>query len=246
MSTFHQDTTVVLAKAYDYRVRAIGVGGASQWSNIATATSPSTWDRTPPTVSILTPAYGATVSGTVTISAQATDNVAVQYLEISYWNQYLGQQIILGSVNNAGSLSVNWNTSGLTPAAYTVSAYAYDAIGNWKQTDIIVNVAATAKTLRSTAIGLSGNVVSGKANIVGYVTIRDATGKALSNVKVTAEWTLPDGSVKRLTAYTDSLGRARFTVTGIRGTYTLTVINATKTGYTFDKASSILVKSITK
>jgi hypothetical protein len=246
MSTFHQDTTVALSTAYDYRVRAIGVGGASQWSNIATATSPSTWDTTPPTVSILTPANGATVSGTVTISAQATDNVAVQYLEISFWNQYLGQKIILGSVNNAGSLSVNWNTSGLTPAAYTVSAYAYDAIGNWKQTDITVNVATAAKPMRSTAIGLSGSVVNGKANIVGYVTIRDATGKALSNVKVTAQWTLPDGSVKRLTAYTDSLGRARFTVSGVRGTYTLTVINATKTGYSFDKASSILVKSITK
>ena len=49
---------------------------------------------------------GATVSGTVTTRAEASDNVGVEYLEISFWNQYSGQQVILGSVSNAGSLSV--------------------------------------------------------------------------------------------------------------------------------------------
>jgi len=33
----------------------------------------------------------------------------VEYLEISFWNQYTGQQVILGSVNKAGTLSVSWN-----------------------------------------------------------------------------------------------------------------------------------------
>jgi hypothetical protein len=45
---------------------------------------------------------------------------------------------------------------------------------------------------------------------------------------------------------TDSTGIARFSTTGGRGTYTLTVGNITKTGYTFDAANSVLTKSITK
>ena len=126
------------------------MGGSSPWSNVVTVTSPATpLDTTPPVVTILTPANGASVSGTVSVSAQATDNVGVEYLEISFWNQYTGQQVILGSVSNAGALSVNWNTSGLTPAAYTVQAYAYDTLGNWSQTEITVNVtSATSKSLK--------------------------------------------------------------------------------------------------
>ena len=147
-------------------------------SNIATVTSPATpLDTTPPVVTISSPLNGATVSGTVTVSAQATDNVAVEYLEISYWNQYLGQQVILGSVSNAGTLSVNWNTSGLTPAAYALRAYAYDTLGNWTQTDITVNVGAAVKSMKVTSITLSGTVSGSKANITGYVYVKDGSGK---------------------------------------------------------------------
>lgn len=39
--TSHTDTTVTPGARYDYRVRATGVGGASPWSNVATATAPA-------------------------------------------------------------------------------------------------------------------------------------------------------------------------------------------------------------
>jgi hypothetical protein len=39
---------------------------------------------------------------------------------------------------------------------------------------------------------------------------------------------------------------ATFTVRSSRGTYTLTVTNVSKSGYTFDAASSVLTKSITR
>ena len=156
-----------------------------------TVTSPATpLDTTPPVVTISSPLNGATVSGTVTVSAQATDNVAVEYLEISYWNQYLGQQVILGSVSNAGTLSVNWNTSGLTPAAYALRAYAYDTLGNWTQTEITVNVGASAKSMKVSSITLSGTVSGSKANITGYVYVKDGSGKSVSNANVAIRWTL--------------------------------------------------------
>lgn len=247
MATNHTDTTVGVGVTYDYRVRAVGLGGASLWSNIVTVTAPTTpLDTTPPTVSILTPANGASVPSTVLVTAQASDNVAVEYLEISFWNQYTAQQVILGSVANSGSLSVNWNTSGLTPATYTLRAYAYDTLGNWNQTEISVNVGASFNTLTVTNISLSGTVRRNIATILGDVLVKDGRGQAVRSATVAIQWTLPDGSTRVATATTASNGRARFMVSGSRGTFTLTIRNVTKPGYAFYAAGSVLSKSITR
>jgi hypothetical protein len=145
MSTLHQDTTVAPAIAYDYRVRALGVAGPGPWSVIATATAPATpLDTTRPEVAILSPATAATVSGIIAISAQASDNVGVRNLEIRYWNQYLGQEIILGSATDSATHTVNWDTRGLPSATYTIRAFASDAIGNWQLREISVSVASPA------------------------------------------------------------------------------------------------------
>ena len=247
MSTFHQDTTVAPATTYDYRVRAVDVAGPGPWSAIATATAPSSpLDVTKPVVTIVTPANGATVSGIVSISAQATDNVGVKLLEISYWNQYTGQEVVLGSIANSGSLTVNWDTRGLTPATYAVWAFAHDAIGNWTQKEISVNVAAPVKSMKVTSISLSGWVRGGKASITGYVYVRNALGQPVAGATVQARWTLPNGGATTSTAQTDSSGRARFALSSARGTYTLTVTNVVKAGYLFDASGSVLSRSITK
>jgi hypothetical protein len=246
-STFHVDTTVGVGINYDYRVCAVGVGGNSPWSDIATVTSPATpLDTTPPEVTILTPSDGANVSGVVTVSAQATDNVAIEYFEISFWNQYLGQEVILGSVAFAGTLSVNWDTRGLTPATYAAHAYAYDTLGNWKRAEISINVTTAAKSMKVSSISLSGSVIGKKANITGYVYIKDTAGRSVPAANVAIRWTLPGGSTKTGTTVTDSAGRARFSVSGARGTYTLTVTDVAKSGYIFDSAGSVLSRSLTK
>ena len=245
--TSHTDTTVGVGITYEYRVRATGLGGASAWSNSVTVTSPATpLDTTPPVVSILTPANGATLSGVVSVSAQASDNVAVEYLEISYWNQYLGQEVILGSVSNAGTLTVSWDTRSLTPATYTVWAYAYDTLGNWTQTEISVNVTpSTSNVMRVTSIALSA---TGRSSITasGRVTVRTSSGSAVSGATVAITWRLPNGSSLAQSALTNSSGVASFSVRSGRGTYTLTVTGVTKNGYTFDAANSVLTKSITR
>ena len=247
LNTSHTDTTVGVGVTYDYRVRAVGVAGSGPWSNIATVTAPATpLDTTPPTVTILTPANGATVSGVVAVAAQATDNVGVATLEISYWNQYLGQEISLGSVSNSGALSANWDTRSLTPATYTLWATAADALGNWTRAEATVTVTAAGKSMRVSDITLSGTVKGSQATITGLVYIKDGSGQNVANATVAARWTLPNGNVKTVSAKTNSVGRVRFVVTSARGTYTLTVTNVTRNGYTFDAAGSVLSKSITK
>ncbi len=232
---------------YDYRVRAVGLAGPSPWSNIATVTAPATpLDTIPPTVTITAPANGAKVSGTVTVSAQATDNVGVTHLEISFWNQYTGQEVILGSVENSGTLSVSWNTAGLTPATYQVHATANDALGNWSRAEISVSVTAAGPVLRVTNIAMSGSVRGSTASISGTVTVKDGSGKAISAATVAARWGLPNGTTRTATGTTGSSGTVKFSTSGARGTYTLTVTNVTKSGYTFDTAGSVLSASITK
>ena len=247
MSTLHQDTTVAPGTTYDYRVRAVGVAGPGPWSATATATAPATpLDVTQPVVLIVTPANGATVSGIVSIAAQASDNVGVELLEIGFWNQYTGQNVILGTVANSGNLTVNWDTRGLTPAAYTVWASANDAIGNWTKKEISVNVTAPARSMKVTSISLNGWILGKSATVFGNVYVRDSLGQSVASASVTARWILPNGSTKTATAMTDSSGRARFAVSGSRGTYTLTVTGVAKTGYTFDTSGSVIFRSITK
>src|SRR5438309_4334244 len=81
-------------------------------------------DVTPPTVSMTAPAAGVTVAGTVTVSANASDNVGV-----------VGVQFKLDGVNleaevTATPYSVSWNTPLGADGAHTLTAVARDAAGN--------------------------------------------------------------------------------------------------------------------
>ena len=89
-------------------------------------------DTTPPTTSITSPANGATVSGTITISATASDNVAVTNVEF-----YRGTTLI-GS-DSSSPYSVNWDTTTVANGSYSLTSKAYDAAGN-NGTSAAVNV----------------------------------------------------------------------------------------------------------
>ncbi len=247
-ATSHTDTTVGVGVTYDYRVRATGVGGNSPWSNVATVTAPSTpFDTTPPTVRLLSPAAGATVSGTVAVQAEASDNVAVELLEISYWNQYTGQWVILGSRTGAGSLTASWATAGLTPDTYTLRAFAYDTLGNWSQAEVpVVVTSGSGGQMRVSSITLSARRSGSRVDVTGDVTVRTPAGSAVPAANVAVRWSLPGGGSRTASATTDSSGRARFRVSGARGTFTLTVTGVAKTGYVFDPAGSVLSRTITR
>ena len=94
--------------------------------NAAMATSTvqlSVADTTPPTLSLTSPAAGATVSGLVSISATAADNVGVQRVE--FWVSGL-----LSGVSMSAPYTYLWDTTLGTNSAYTLQARVYDAAGN--------------------------------------------------------------------------------------------------------------------
>jgi pseudomonalisin len=85
-----------------------------------TTTTP---DTTAPTTSITAPANGATVSGTVSVTASASDNVGVTRVEF-----YLDG--VLKSTDTTSPYAWSWDTTTATNAAHSLVSKAYDAAGN--------------------------------------------------------------------------------------------------------------------
>src|SRR5207245_606359 len=81
-------------------------------------------DTTPPTVSITSPVSGATVGGTTSVTASASDNVGVVGV------QFLLDGANLGVEDAAAPYSVSWNTTTASNGSHTLTAVARDAAGN--------------------------------------------------------------------------------------------------------------------
>ena len=90
-------------------------------------------DTTAPTVSVSAPATGATVSGTVSVSAGASDNVGVAGV------QFLLDGANLGAEITAAPYTVNWNSTTASNAVHSITARARDAAGN-QTTSVAVSV----------------------------------------------------------------------------------------------------------
>lgn len=106
---------------------------------------------------------------------------------------------------------------------------------------------AQGQLLRSASISLSAKLLrNGTVSVSASVTVKDENGVSIPSAAVSVSWRLPDGSTQDQTASTSNSGVARFSTSGRRGTYTLSINNITKAGYTFDRANSVLSKTITK
>src|SRR6266480_137514 len=81
-------------------------------------------DMTPPAVSITSPASGARVSGTVTMTANASDNIGVVGV------QFLLDGVNVGAEVTAAPYSAPWDTTTASRSPHTLTAVARDAAGN--------------------------------------------------------------------------------------------------------------------
>ena len=80
-------------------------------------------DTTAPTTSITAPTSGATVSGTVSVTASASDNVGVTQVEF-----YLDGA--LRTTDTASPYSWSWDTTAFANSSHSLVTKAYDAAGN--------------------------------------------------------------------------------------------------------------------
>lgn len=112
------------AKAYD---AAGNVGTSEKVVYVA-------GDTSVPKVTISAPASSKQVSGIVTVTAGATDNIGVTSFAL-----YDNSSLIYAA--NQGNISYNWNTVNAGNGSHTLVAIASDAAGNAGSASVTVNVA---------------------------------------------------------------------------------------------------------
>ncbi|MGH8707232.1 MAG: Ig-like domain-containing protein [Burkholderiales bacterium] len=86
-------------------------------------------DNTPPTVSITSPASGAAVSGTISVTASASDDRGVAGV------QFQLDGVDGGAEDTTTPYSVTWDTTTASDGSHTLAAVARDAAGNRTTSD---------------------------------------------------------------------------------------------------------------
>ncbi|MEK6556673.1 MAG: Ig-like domain-containing protein [Bdellovibrionota bacterium] len=139
--------------------------------NVSNAPAP---DTQVPVVNVTSPVGGAVLVGTVNLTANALDNVAVAYV------QFYVDGVISGAQDTTAPYSVSLNTSSLTNAAHIITARAYDAAGNMA-TSANVNVTVNNPVADTIAPTVSLTAPAAAANLTGTVNV---TANAADNVAV--------------------------------------------------------------
>jgi hypothetical protein len=145
-------------------------------------------DNTSPTVSISSPATGATVSGTISVKAIASDNVGVSLVSLSV-------DAVLVSSSRISPYILPWNSASLPNGIHTLTVTAKDAAGNTKSVSIQVtgsNVSVGDITNPTISISApaSGASLSGTVN----VTVNAADNIGVVSVKYTVDGMLAGSS----------------------------------------------------
>jgi hypothetical protein len=117
-------------------------------------TTPSTTDTTPPATSVTAPANGATVSGTVTVNASASDNVGVTQMQL------LIDGTLVASNTNSTALSFSWSTASVANGSHTIVSKSFDAAGN-VGTSATITVTVSNGTPTTSELILNGGFENG-------------------------------------------------------------------------------------
>ena len=143
-------------QSYQFAVTAYDASGAeSAFSNVVSLAETSA-----PTVAIAAPLDAVSVSGVVSISVTASDNVGVSKVEF-YVNG------VLKTTDTATPYIYSWDTRSLPAGVYTLMAKAYDAAGNVGQsaTSTVTVVSDTVPPVTAVTSPVNNAVVSGTVAI---------------------------------------------------------------------------------
>jgi chitodextrinase len=155
-STSFSHTGLTAGATYNYRVSAFdAVPNHSAWTAPVSVKTPVV-DITPPAVSIISPASGATVSGTIAVTASATDNVGVAGIQFLYNGANLGVE------DTTAPYSVSADTTTFLNGSHTLIAVARDAAGNVASSAPVTITVANGVDTQAPSVptGLAGVAVS--------------------------------------------------------------------------------------
>lgn len=152
-------------------------------------------DTTPPSVVISTPIQNSNVSGTVTLTASASDNVSVSGVQFTVDGNNVGSE------DTSSPYSINWNTVNIANGVHVVQAIARDSAGNKSTSDpVTVNVTNQVADVTPPTVSITsprgGATLSGIISV--SVTANDNVGVSkvelyVNGVLVDTDFTSPYG-----------------------------------------------------
>ena len=151
----------------EVRIYDRALSAAEIQADMNTPITPPIVDTEPPVVALTSPPDGATVSGTVTLSADATDNVAVAGV------QFMLDGFDLGAEDTTAPYSLAWDTTTASRGIHTLTAEARDAAGN-VTTSVSRSVTVVPQLLINSPV--DNSTIAATTVDVTYAIQGDATG----------------------------------------------------------------------
>ena len=131
-------TAALVNNSTPNKVTSPGTGSPNRLLYSLFGGAPPPGDTTPPSTSVTSPASGATVSGTITVGASASDNVGVTRVELYVDNVLIG-------TDTSSPYQFSWNTTTATNGGHALQTKAYDAATNVGSSSV-VNVTVSNAT----------------------------------------------------------------------------------------------------
>jgi hypothetical protein len=165
-------TRQVLLNTYGRYLKITAVNGGGPYSvSQVDVYSDMNQDLVAPTTTVVSPTNNATVSGTVSLTAAATDNVGVTKVEF-----YVDGALL--ATSSAAPYSASWNTTSYTHnSLHTLKTKAYDASGNIGTSSVInVTVADVIAPTASLTSPVNGSTVPKNKATTITATASDISG----------------------------------------------------------------------
>src|SRR5262249_21949708 len=142
-------------------------------------------DTTPPTVGITAPANGATVSGTISVSANASDNVGVVGV------QFFSDGAALGAEDTSAPYSISVNTTGSSNGPHTLTGVAREAAANRTPSAAVTVTVSNGPPPDTTPPAVSITAPASGAKVSGTITV---SASASDNIGVVGVQFFGDGA----------------------------------------------------
>ena len=189
----------------------------------------------PPSVSITNPSDGATVSGQLTVTANASDDHGVTQVEFLVDGTTLSVD-----TNSADGFSALWDTTAYSNASHTVAAIATDTVAQTgSDTNIVTVNNLPATTIHVGDLDGSTALVRKNWNATVLVTVHDASHSPVANVTVSGSWT--GGFSGAASCVTDLSGQCSLTTSNMNSkktSVTFTVTSLSHPPDTYDASSN--------
>lgn len=200
-ATTYTDNSLTAGTTYTYNVKAFDAANNSSAASAPLTVTTNTPDTSAPAIALTSPVGGSTLSGTVAVSATASDNIGVVGVQFKVDGSNVGTE------DTTAPYSINWDTTSVSNGAHIITAIARDAAGNSTTASslniVVTNVTPTIavdKTVTTNQTSASSTISSpsfttSQSNelLVAFITSDGPSGTAQSFKTVTGgglTWTL--------------------------------------------------------